>query len=505
MSARKPRHGRLTRREFLAGSAALTAGAALVVPAVSGMSANISTGSPTDVRFTFPKEFLWGAASSAYQIEGATAEDGKGPSIWDEFCKRPGATAGGQSGEIACDHYHRYREDVALMKQIGLRAYRFSISWPRVIPQGTGAVNPKGIDFYSHLVDELLRAGIAPFATLYHWDYPLALQRRGGWLERDSANWFAEHAAVVARALSDRVKFWLTINEPRSFIGSAYVSGEHAPGEKLPLAQALRAGHNLMRAHGLAVQAIRAAAKQPVQVGFAPDCSPSLPLPENDANIAAAREATFAMPREYFRIENWWRGNSWWMDPALRGEYPAVGLAALGADAPQIADGDMQQIKQPLDFFAVNIYGGHPVRAREGGEFEFVSWPAGWPATAFGWAVTPDALYWGPKWLYERSKLPILITENGLSCHDWVSLDGAVHDPQRIDFVSRYLQALARAMREGVPVRGYFYWSLLDNFEWAAGYRQRFGMIYVDYATQKRTLKDSALWYRQLIRSGNLA
>lgn len=505
MAGKKPsRSSRVTRREFLAGSLAVASGFSRTDLSAADVQ-NVPLKPDATSPFTFPKDFLWGAASSAYQIEGAAAADGKGPSIWDDFCKRPGAIVGGQSGETACDHYHRYREDVALMKQIGLRAYRFSISWPRVIPQGTGGVNPKGLDFYSRLVDELLRAGVTPFATLYHWDFPLALQRRGGWLERDSARWFAVYATELARALSDRVKFWLTINEPRSFIGSAYVSGEHAPGEKLPLAQALRAGHNLMRAHGLAVQAIRAAAKQPVQVGYAPDCSPSLPLPENSQNIAAARDATFAMPRDYFNIGNWWRANSWWIDPVLRGEYPADGVAALGADAPQIVAGDMREIQQPLDFFAVNIYGGHPVRAKESGGFEFAAWPQGWPTTAFGWAVTPDAMYWGPKWLYERYKLPILITENGLSCHDWISLDGAVHDPQRIDFVSRYLQSLARAMREGVPVLGYFYWSLLDNFEWAAGYRQRFGMIYVDYPTQRRVLKDSAVWYGERIRSNQLS
>jgi len=487
-------HG-LHRRQFMK-----TAGIAAVSVAAAPLAPTMKLDTTGKNGAAFPRDFLWGAGTSAYQIEGAAREDGKGLSTWDVFCTRTGKIAGNQNGEVACDHYHRYREDVALMKHIGLRAYRFSISWPRVLPTGRGAVNPRGLDFYKRMVDELQRAGITPFATLFHWDTPQAVQEQGGWLQRECAAWFADYAAVVADALSDRVQHWLTINEPRSLVGGAYVSGEHAPGEALPLGQALQVGHHLLLAHGLAVQALRARARQPLRIAYVPDFSPSLPAPETPENIIAAREASFAAGRELFQLENWWRGNAWWLDPVFRGEYPAEGLAALGADAPQIAAGDMETIRQPLDFFAVNIYGGHPVRATNG-KTERIPFPPGAPVTALGWPVTPEALYWGPKWLYERYRLPILISENGLSCHDWVSLDGRVHDTQRSDFIARYLQQLRRAMSKGVPVQGYFYWSLLDNFEWSQGYQQRFGLIHVDFATQRRTLKDSARWYGMLIAS----
>ncbi|MGH9773533.1 MAG: GH1 family beta-glucosidase [Candidatus Acidiferrales bacterium] len=503
MSSGKSSGVPLSRRKFLAASAAAIASTASVEPVPPMFSHNSE--SPTLGALTFPKDFLWGASTSAYQIEGAAGEDGRAPSIWDEFCKKPGAIWNSQTGAVACDHYHRYAEDVAWMREVRLRAYRFSISWPRVIPQGKGDVNPKGLDFYSRLLDELLRAGIAPFVTLFHWDYPLALENLGGWLNRDAADWFADYAAVVARALSDRVHHWLTLVEPRSFVGSGFLIGEQAPGYKLSLAEGLRAGHNLMRAHGKGVQAIRANSRKPCEIGFAPDASPALALPENPENIAAAHAATFSVAREYFQIEKWWHNNSWWLDPAFLGEYPADGLAALGKDAPEIAAGDMETIHQPLDFFAINIYGGNPVRAGAEGKPEFAAWPAGWPLTGMDWEVTPDALYWGPKWLYERYKKPLLITENGLSCRDWISLDGCVHDPQRIDFTSRYLRSLHRAMQEGISVRGYFHWSLLDNFEWAQGFKQRFGLIFVDYPSQRRVLKDSARWYAKLIASNGAA
>ncbi len=489
--------GSRTRREFLATSAAAAVGLAGGVSPLAGETAR----PPQNPATPFPKGFLWGASTSAYQIEGAAREDGKGPSIWDEFCRRPGAIWEAQSGDIACDHYHRYREDVRQMRALGLGAYRFSVSWPRILPAGTGAVNPKGLDFYSRLVDALLDAGVAPFLTLYHWDLPLALQQRGGWRNRDAADWFADYAATLARALADRVPFWLTMNEPRSFIGSGYRNGEHAPGEKLSLAEALHVGHILLLAHGKAVQAIRAHARRPLQVGMAPDASPSMPWSDAPPDVAAARSATFGAPPEYFRPEFWWRSNAWWIDPVFLGAYPAEGMAAAQQDAPEILAGDMETMAQPLDFFAVNIYGGHPVRAGADGKPERLTWPAGFPLSAFDWPITPDALYWGPKWLYERYHLPLYITENGLSCRDWISLDHCVHDPQRIDFMARYLGALQRAMHEGVPVRGYFHWSLLDNFEWAQGYRQRFGLIFVDFATQQRVLKDSAHWYAKLIAS----
>ncbi|HEV2490715.1 MAG TPA: GH1 family beta-glucosidase [Candidatus Acidoferrales bacterium] len=492
---------RLSRREFLATSAGTAAAFASIGAPDLGLATAQTATSQTKNETPFAKDFLWGAATSAYQIEGAAREDGKGPSVWDEFVRKRGKIRDERTGDIACDFYHRYAEDVAHMREMGLGAFLFSVSWPRVIPGGTGATNPKGLDFYSRLVDALLAAGIAPIVTLFHWDTPVALERRGGWRVREMAGWFADYAAVVTRALSDRVSWWLTINEPRSFIGGAYVEPVQAPGEKLSRRDALRAAHITFLAHGRAVQAIRANARKPVQISYPCDVSPSLPATDSAADIAAAHESTFASPSDHFSADHWWRENAWWLDPVYRGEYPAEAMAALGADAPEIRAGDMETIRQPLDFLGANIYGGWDVRADVQGKAKEAPFPAGFPMTAFGWQVTPDAMYWAPKWLYERYKMPILITENGCSTRDWISLDGRVHDPQRIDFTMRYLQALARAANEGVPLRGYLHWSLLDNFEWQEGYTQRFGMLYVDFPTQERVLKDSARWYARVIAS----
>ena len=497
-----PKKGRLNRRRFLALAGGAAFGAASDILAQSRSPApKAQPGRPTTAEF--PKDFLWGAATSAYQIEGAVEDDGRGPSIWDMFEKKPGAIWNGQSGRVACDHYHRFRDDVALMKSLGLGAYRFSVSWPRVLPGGTGAVNEKGLAFYDALVDALLGAGITPLLTLFHWDLPEALQLRGGWMTRDAAGWFAEYAALVTKRLSDRVPYWMTINEPRSFIGAGYRLGIHAPGEQLPLREALQAGHHLLLAHGRGVQAIRANARRTVQVSLPLDFSPSVPASPHPGadDVAAARTASFsgAPPRE--GVEDWWHHNAWWTDPPFRGPYPEEALALLGSDAPEVLPGDETVIRQPLDFFALNLYGGWPVRAGRGGVAEPVSPPVGAPLTAFNWAVVPEALRWGPRFLHERYGLPILVTENGLSCRDWISLDGRVHDPQRIDFTARYLIELRRAMREGVPVRGYLHWSLMDNFEWHTGYRERFGLVFVDFESQRRVPKDSSHWYAQLIAS----
>jgi beta-glucosidase len=505
---KKPQRGSpppLTRREFLAGSA----GAAVLLAQGSSSDSDVGaerTNSPSAERAArFAKDFLWGAATSAYQIEGAAREEGKGPSVWDDFVRRPGIVRDEQTGDVACDFYHRYAEDIAHMRELGLRAFLFSISWPRVIPDGTGTVNTKGLDFYSRLVDALLGAGIEPIVTLFHWDTPLALECRGGWRVRNMLGWFADYAEVVARALANRVTYWLTINEPRSFIGGAYVNPVQAPGEKLSRAEALHAGHITLLAHGSAVQAIRANAEKSVRISYPCDVSPSLPASESTADIAAAHESAFASPLDHFSAERWWRENAWWLDPVYLGEYPAEAMAALGADAPEILAGDMETIHQPLDFLGANIYGGWDVRAGADGKPEEEKFPAGYPMTAFSWQVTPDAMYWAPKWLSERYNMPILITENGCSTRDWISIDGKVHDPQRIDFTLRYLQALVRAASEGVPLHGYLHWSLLDNFEWQEGYTQRFGMIYVDFPTQKRVLKDSARWYTHIIATNGEA
>jgi beta-glucosidase len=480
----------ISRRKFLGTAGAGALGVHATLPAALP---RLPQDQPTEP--VFPRDFLWGAAASAHQIEGALTADGRGVSVWDVFSRRPGVTWRGQTGDTACDHYHRFREDVALMKQLGLRAYRFSVSWTRVLPQGTGTVNPAGLAFYERLVDELLRAGIEPWLTLFHWDFPLTLYHRGGWLNRDSADWFAEYAAVLGRTFGDRVRSWLTINEPQDLIGSGHVTGVHAPGDKFSTAAALRAGHHVLLAHGKAVQAIRAASQRALRIGCAPAGVLASPAGDREADRNAARHATFAITSK----ETW--NSSWWMDPLFLGNYPADGLALYGADAPEIRPGDMATIAAPLDFCAINVYAGRRVRAAANGEPENVAPAVGEPMTAFDWPVTPEALYWGPRWYYERYMLPILVAENGLTCRDWVSLDGAVHDAQRIDFIARYVGALHRAMRDGVPVLGYFHWTFLDNFEWAQGYRHRFGLVYVDYPTQKRILKDSAKWYAGVIAS----
>jgi beta-glucosidase len=504
----------LTRRQFLGASA----GSALSLAAMGGNIGSIAqqqqqtppklptspqgqTPAVKPAKSAFPANFIWGAATSAYQIEGAPREDGKDLSVWDEFVRQPGAIRDGTTGDTACDFYHRYAEDIARMQSIGLQAFRFSVAWTRVIPEGVGDINQKGLDFYSHLVDSLLAANITPIVTLFHWDTPLALMQRGSWEARDMASWFADYAALLSRMLSDRVKYWLTINEPRSFIGGGYVTGIQAPGEKLPRNEYMRAAHITLLAHGRAVQAIRANAKKPVLISYPCDFSPCLPETNSAANIAAAQAATFASPIDHFSAQFWWRENAWWLDPVYTANYPQDALTALGEDAPELRPGDLETIHQPLDFLATNIYGGRLVRAAQDGQSQLVAFPPGFPLTAMGWEVTPDAMYWGPKWLHERYKLPIFVTENGCSCRDWVSLDNQVHDPNRIDFTTRYLQALARASSEGIPVQGYLHWSLLDNFEWQEGYTQRFGMIYVDFPTQKRVLKDSAHWYASVIKS----
>ncbi len=441
----------------------------------------------------FPKDFLWGVATAAYQIEGAAREDGKGESTWDTFCRKPGAIRFSQTGDIACDHYHRYREDVALMRQLGIRAYRFSIAWTRILPEGTGRVNPKGVAFYSDLIDALLEAGIEPMVTLFHWDYPQALQDKGGWLNPDSPQWFEEYAQTVFSLFGDRVKYFITFNEPQSYLGG-FQSGKMAPGIAHTEEQIVKIGHRLLVAHGLAVRALRRIAPG-AKVGYAPTITPAIPATSDPEDIEAARQRMFDVP-------DWaltWNV-SWWSDPVLLGRYPedTECFRLYGQYLPQGWQADMPIISQPLDFYCQNIYHGSFFRAEAGGSRD-VSDMQNVSRTFMTWRVVPEALYWGPKFLHERYGLPILISENGMACHDTVSLDGGVHDPNRIDYLHRYLLQLRRAWADGVPVLGYMYWSLMDNFEWAEGYMPRFGLIYTDYSTQARLPKDSFYWYRDMI------
>ncbi len=441
---------------------------------------------------SFSKDFLWGASSAATQIEGAWNEDGKGESIWDTFGHKGGYIAHSETADVACDHYHRYREDVALMKELGLKSYRFSISWPRVLPAGTGPVNQKGLEFYVKLCDELRAAGIKPLATLYHWDLPTALYEKGGWENPDSPLWFEEYVRTVAQALGDRVHAWLTFNEFQMFVGLGYVLGIHAPFSSSTSDQRLMGiTRNILLAHGRAVSALRELTPS-VLVGMAPTGDVHLPKDESPEAVEAARARTFSVEGDYIV------SNAWWGDPILLGRHPEGAKERFGDLLYTLSDQEWAQVSQPLDFYGYNCYQGtidYPIDPMGYDNYGY----QGCPRTLMTWNVTPDALYWSSKFLYERYRKPLIITENGFSGLDWVALDGRVHDGNRIDFMHRYLLGLKRAVDEGIPVLGYHCWSLLDNFEWAMGYDQRFGLIHVDYQTQKRTPKDSAYWYRDVI------
>jgi len=450
---------------------------------------------PTDA-LEFPPEFVWGVASSSYQIEGAVAEDGRAPSVWDDFSHTPGKIKTGDTGDVACDSYHRSAEDADLIAGLGAGAYRLSIAWPRVIPDGTGAINEPGLAYYDRVVDELLERGVDPWITLYHWDLPSALHARGGWQNRDIVEWFADYTRAVVDRLSDRVSHWMTLNEPQIFLGYGYGSGTHAPGLQLSQRDLLLATHHALLAHGRACQVIREHAKKPPTIGWAPVGAVACPATDDPADVEAARHDTFTIGHGGAG------GNTWYADPVVLGHYPEDGLALYGDDAPKARAGDMDLICQPLDFYGVNIYSGGMTRAGRNGEDKAHWWAEpGGPVTCFGWPVRPQALYWGCRFIQERYKLPVYVTENGLASMDWVHADGHVHDTGRIDFLARYLSEVRRAIGDGVDVRGYFQWSILDNFEWAEGFRMRFGLVYVDYRTLERLPKDSYRWYAEAIRT----
>jgi beta-glucosidase len=362
------------------------------------------------------------------------------------------------------------------------------------MPEGTGAANQKGLDFYNRLIDELLKSGIRPFVTLFHWDYPSALQARGAWENPDSVKWFEEYAALCARTFGDRVKDFITFNEPQCFVGLGYDLGVHAPGLQLPNSSLVPMSHHILKAHGAAARALRSLVPD-VRVGYAPCGDPCMPATNSPEDLEAARKAYFTVQEK-----GWTFNAAWWSDPALLGCYPESGLKHLEKYLPKNWQEDLTLIHQPLDFYGQNIYNGRYYKAADNElGFEMLPLPVGFPKTAIQWPITPDALYWGPYFLYERYRTPFIMTENGLSAHDVVSLDGKVHDPNRQDFLNRYLLAYKRAAENGVDIRGYFHWSLMDNYEWAHGYKERFGLIHVDYQTQQRTLKDSAYWYRSVI------
>jgi beta-glucosidase len=445
---------------------------------------------------SFPDGFLWGAATASYQIEGAVHEDGRGASIWDTFSHTPGRTANGDTGDIACDHYHRVTEDVGLMRELGLDAYRFSVAWPRVVPEGVGAVNQPGLDFYSRLVDELLGAGIRPVVTLYHWDLPQALDDRGGWLSRDVAQWFAEYTGTVVGALGDRVSHWTTLNEPWCSSVLSYAIGEHAPGHHDTL-ESMVAAHHLMLAHGTAVPVIRErCADAEVSITLNPTQVWG-PEDGDDLDADAVRRADNAL-------------NGLFFGPLFHGAYPDGFLddTAHLTDHGYVHDGDLRTISAPLDNLGVNNYYPTRVRAAREGEARgnpmpgcegVVSDPPRPPLTAMGWEVAPESHRLIVERSARESDLPIFVTENGSAWDDVVGADGMVHDPERVAYLHGHLGALADAVEHGLDLRGYFAWSLMDNFEWAHGYDKRFGIIHVDYETQRRTLKDSAREYARII------
>ncbi|GIJ79826.1 beta-glucosidase [Micromonospora phaseoli] len=438
---------------------------------------------------TLPPDFLWGVATSAYQIEGAARADGRKPSIWDTFCTRPGAIDNGDTGEVACDHYHRWPQDVALMRGLGVGAYRFSVAWPRVRPDGVGRVNPAGLDFYDRLVDALLTAGIRPYVTLYHWDLPQALQDRGGWPRRETAEAFADYAAVVAARLGDRVADWCTVNEPLCIAWIGHLEGRMAPGER-DLARAVPAAHHVLLGHGLATAAIRANATRPASIGPVLNLSPIEPASDRPADIAAAR-----------RMDG--HVNRWWLDPLHGRGYPADMVATYGIEPPVRGD-DLAVIAAPTDFLGVNYYFRQVVTDDPDGPAPYarqVPVP-GAAHTAMGWEVHPAGLeHLLVEVSQEYAPTRLLVTESGSAWPDVVAADGSVTDTERTDHLERHLAACAAAVGRGAPVAGYFAWSLLDNFEWAYGYDKRFGLVHVDYATQQRTVKASGTRYAETIRA----
>jgi beta-glucosidase len=443
---------------------------------------SVTQPSDTTAQPRFPPDFFWGAAVSAYQVEGAVREDGRGESIWDRFEAVPGTVLGGDSGAVACDSYHRYPEDVRLMQRLGLNAFRFSIAWPRVLPEGRGAVNAAGLDFYDRLVDELLEAGIEPFVTLYHWDLPQALEDRGGWPVRETVDAFAEYVEVVAGRLGDRVTRWITQNEPWVIAWLGYGKGEHAPGRRSE-ADAIAAAHHVLLSHGRAAEVLRRDAPR-AEVGVTIDVIPNHPLTGSDEDAAAVWE------------EDGLR-NRWFLDPVLRGSYPDDILPRFEPLLPEGWRDDLPAIRVPLDFLGLNYYRRHLVRA--GADGPVVVDPPGGEVTEMGWEVYPDGLHELLVRMRDEYDVPPLhVTENGAAFHDRRD-NGSVEDPARTSYIERHLHAIARAIEDGVPVYGYFVWSLLDNFEWTRGYSKRFGLVYVDYETLERVPKTSYRWYRDFI------
>ena len=492
----------MNRRDVLKSTLSLAAAplAAALESARSQTSSSASPSRPRDA-VNFPRGFLWGAATAAYQVEGAWNADGRGESIWDRFAHTAGNIRNGDTGDVACDSYRRYRDDIALLKELNLRSYRFSIAWPRIQPSGSGAVNSKGLDYYQRLTDALLEAQIRPLPTLYHWDLPQPLESAGGWPNRETAHRFAEYAGIVARALGDRINDWVIFNEPKTFTGVGYWNGRHAPGRR-DWRAFLRATHTVNLAQGEAFRALRAA-HGALRIGSAFDVAPMFPASDSYADIAAA--------------ERWHRfQNLWFITTALHGHYPEGVLPAdLQSERLGLRDGDQQIMRAPLDFIGLNYYSPWIVRYSTAADSapdlsvagEWARAPGVHPKTDIGWDVYPPGFYdILVRMARETGNLPIEITENGAACNTPPDARGEVHDTARISYLDSHLVQLARAIHDGVPVRAYHCWSLLDNFEWAEGYTQRFGLVYVDFRNgQRRTIKESGRWYARVAAANALA
>jgi beta-glucosidase len=485
-----------SRRTFLTRTAGL---AALVAAGGTPVSGAITNAAPRPAGDgCFPKDFWWGVATAAYQIEGAVSEDGRKPSVWDTFSHTPGRVQQGHTGDMACDHYHRFEEDVKLMVELGIKHYRFSISWPRIMPDGRGAVNEKGVDFYRRLADTLLKNGITPHATLFHWDSPQALEDLyGSWRSRDMAKDFGDYCAQVVSRLGDRITDWMTINEIYCFTYLGYGVNEippHAPGTVVKSRQeVLQTVHHALLAHGLGCQAIRAATPKPAKIALVVNYDSYIPVIETPENIAAVKRAFVAEEH-----------NGTVLVPALTGQYNALAMEALGVNAPVIQAGDMKIIGQPLDALGYNIYTGNYVRAADNARgYEVLPLPREYPKLDMPWLnFVPESLYWGVRMVSDalgKTDLPIVITENGCATEDGVTSSGEVLDLSRVMYQRSYLRNAHRAVAEGYPLKGYFHWSLLDNFEWSWGYTRRFGITRVDFKTQQRIPKQSFRWYQQTI------
>ena len=490
----------MQRRDFLT-TAGLGTAAAMIPGVGEAARRTVAVTRPAEARF--PTGFWWGAATASYQVEGAAAEDGRKPSVWDTFSHTPGRTYHGDTGDVACDHYHRYEDDVKLMADLGVKHYRFSIAWPRIVPDGRGVVNEKGVDFYRRLVDTLLKHGITPHATLLHWDSPQALEERyGSWRSREMAKDFADYVTATVKRLGDRIQYWMTINEIMCFTILGYGVGtvpQHAPGTVVKTRKEVQQTiHHALLAHGLAVQAIRAASPGRCHVSLVENLDSYVPVIETPEHVEATRKAFVGEER-----------NGTMLVTALTGKHNPLAWSKLGADAPDVQPGDLETIGQPLDSLGINLYTGNYVRAAANAQgYEVLPMRTSYPKMNMPWLnIVPESIYWAVRLISDavgRGDLPVYISENGCPSEDVLSPSGEVFDTDRIMYLRAYLRQLQRAVTDGYPVKGYFQWSLMDNFEWSCGYSKRFGITYVDYKTERRIPKLSYRWYQQVIRENRV-